>query len=221
MKSLYESILDNTEDVMNRFDDDFEKIHILKLLRNPEWFTISNNAMNNDACFDIRKHRGQWVVDVKREAIYIVSHCPEGYITDGSFRFGSCEVSFTITPKVDGTVCRCKSLKYSPTVSRDFQVDTCPDLKDFKDCPRHVYDSLFISNTGITSLKYLPISANDAAIKGNKDLKSLKGAKKMTVDHHVVFYHNGFECTEQMIKDIWNVKGLIYDDNSYLAKMQK
>lgn len=216
MKSLYESILDDIDVSIEKGQDIAEEHHILKLLKNPDWFTMSQYN-DIEKCIRMRKHRNEWVVDVV-SGPYIICHCPEGYITDGSFRFGSVSPSFTIAAKNDEDQCKCKSLEYGPSVTvRDFQVYRCPDLKDLKNCPRHVYTEMYISETGITTLKYLPISAKTLSIKQNKNLKSLKGAKKITVDGNVYFAHNGFDCTEQMIKDAWNVRGTIMaDDNPFV-----
>jgi hypothetical protein len=112
-----------------------------------------------------------------------------------------------------------KSLKYGPTATKDFQIANCPELKDLKDCPRSVYQELYISNCGINTLKYLPIVAYDkVTIKGNKELKSLNKAKKITTKN-VYFANNGFECTNDMIKQIWNVSGSILADDSPYVKL--
>lgn len=218
MKTLYESLLGDVSTSLTKIDDDTEKLHILKILQDPEWFTTSSYSPI-EKCVKIRKHRNEWVVDVV-SGPYIICHCPEGYITDGSFRFGSVSPSFTIAAKNDEAQCKCKSLEYGPSVTvRDFQIYRCPDLKDLKNCPRHVYTEMYISETGITSLKYLPISAKTVTFKQNKNLKSLKGSKKITVDGNVYFSHNGFDCTEQMIKDAWNVRGTIMADDNPFFKL--
>lgn len=228
MKTLYNSILNDgvisegilsgVDDALTAGDESIIKYNILKLLRNPEWFTISNNT-SDEEYFDIRKYRGMWTVDVKSKGHYIVCHCPEGYITDGSFRFGSVDASFSIDTRDDDVPCKCKSLKYGPTSANDFQIINCPNLKDLKDCPRTIYKELYISNTGINTLKYLPAVAYDrVTIKDNKDLKTLNKAKKITT-RNVYFAHNGFECTEDMIKQVWNVSGPIVTDDSPYVKL--
>lgn len=218
MKTLKESILDDIDVQMQQGDEWAETQPILDLLHNPKWFTISSHTSDEDY-FEIRKHRGMWTVDVKSKGLYIICHCPEGYITDGSFRFGSADAMFCIAAQDDDEKCKCKSLKYGPTAAKDLQIADCPDLKDLKDCPRNVYQELFINNCGINTLKYLPVVAYDkVTIKGNKELKSLNKAKKITTKN-VYFANNGFECTNDMIKQIWNVSGSIIADDSPYVKL--
>jgi hypothetical protein len=222
MKTLYEGILSDMESTLEigneKADEVNAKKHILDLLHNPEWFTISNHVSDEDY-FEIRKHRGMWTVDVKNKGHYIVCHCPEGYITDGSFRFGSVDTSFSIAPAVNKEICNCKSLKYGPTAVKDLQITNCPELKDLKDCPRTVYQDLYIDETGINTLKYLPVVAyNRVTIEGNKELKSLNKTKKITTKA-VYFANNGFECTNDMIKQVWNVSGSIFADDSPYVKL--
>ena len=218
MKTLKESILDDIDVQMHQGDEWAEIQPILDLLHNPKWFTISNHTSDEDY-FEIRKHHGMWTVDVKSKGLYIICHCPEGYITDGSFRFGSADTMFCIAAQDDDEKCKCKSLKYGPTTVKDFQIANCPELKDLKDCPRNVYQELYISDCGINTLKYLPVVAYDkVTIKGNKELKSLNKAKKITTKN-VYFANNGFECTNDMIKQIWNVSGSIFADDSPYIKL--
>ena len=109
--TLTEGLLGDIEDTIAAGDDAAMKLHILKQLRNSELY-YTNTYISDDKLFNIFKNRGKWKVDVNG---YITCFCTEdGYLTDGSFSFNSVK-ELTIFED-DEQMCKCKSLKYGPSI---------------------------------------------------------------------------------------------------------
>lgn len=228
MKTLKESLLDNIEDNLAGGEDIAMRLHILKQLRDPNLYYV-NQHWSDDELFYIFKNRGRWLVDVKD---YITCFCNEnGELTDGSFSFNSIKRHFTIgsndVHSMTPIDCTCKSLKYGPTVVYgDLYITGCPKLKDLKDCPRHVGGEVAINNTGITTLKYFPSTCENVRVVNNKDLKTLKDAKRCNIKKQINIMHNGAEITSDIIRDskmnvVMDSSYAYQGDDSMLAKLYK
>lgn len=215
MKTLYEGILSDIDSTLSIGDDEIVKIHILDELHNPNKYYHFSNG-NDDKYFNIFKHRNKWIVDVNG---FINCYCPDGYITDGSFEFGTIQKDFMICAADDGDICNCKSLKYGPKIVYGcYTVDGCKDLEDLKYCPTQVLDEVLIRDTGITTIKYFPKSCYAAKIINNKNLKSLKGAKPCRVKRQIFIVGNGIDTTKDMLMNIsWKVTDSVGASREYVS----
>lgn len=214
MKTLHESILADIDDTLKQGDDDVAKVHIYNLLANEEWFEIgflSSRSYDSIKKKVILKKKGKkWFVDVEGS---ITCHCPEGYITDGSFEFDRISGDFKIFSKQHSGICNCKSLKYGPkTVGNNLRIMDCPELKNLKYCPETVRDTISIGYTGIETLKYFPEYSAFVEIIGNKNLKNIDSTNNVNIKEGVRIINNGFEST---MKDIESCKWKIVSKNPY------
>jgi hypothetical protein len=214
MKHLYESILADIDDTLDKGDDDVAKVHIYNLLANEEWFEIgflANRSYDSIKKKVILKKKGKkWFVDVEGS---ITCYCPEGYITDGSFEFDNISGDFKIFSKQHSGICNCKSLKYGPkSVGNNLRIMDCPELKNLKYCPEKVRDTISIGYTGIETLKYFPEYSTFVEIIGNKSLKNMDSTNNVNIKEGVRIINNGFEST---MKDMENCKWKIVGKNPY------
>lgn len=207
MRTLKESILSDIESNLSLGNDKVEeyaaKMHILEELHDPKKYYY-DKSQDDDKYFNIFKHRNKWVVDVNG---FITCYCPDGYVTDGSFEFGTIQRDFMICSENDGNPCNCKSLQYGPKIVYGcYTIDTCKDLKDLKYCPIQVVDEVLVRESGITTLKYFPRSCYAAKIIKNKNLKSLKGTKPCSVKRQIFIVDNGIDTTKDMLMNMgWRI----------------
>jgi hypothetical protein len=208
MKTLKESLLSDIESNLSLGDDEVAKMHILGELHNKDKYYYDRRSNNDDKYFNIFKHHNKWIVDVNG---FITCYCPDGYVTDGSFEFGSIQRDFMICAVDDGDPCNCTSLRYGPKiVYGGYTIDACKELKDLKYCPTQVVDEVLVRDTGITTLKYFPKSCYAAKIVNNKNLKSLKGAKHCSVKRQILIVGNGIDTTKDMLMNMsWKVTDII------------
>lgn len=227
MKALIEyideGVLGDVDDILQQGDDEVAREHIIAQLTNPNLYYI-NRHTQFDKVFNIYKKRGKWIVDVNG---FITCFCTEdGYITDGTYEFGTVSGPFSVTNNDDvcEDKCRCKSLQYGPTMCKsDWTIENCPDLKDLKHCPKMVHGTASVTNTGIETVKYFPTYCEVAQFIGNDNLTTLKGAKRCTVARQIYFMCNGADITTDMIRNMpWQCNGadngkiynaIIGDDN--------
>lgn len=215
---INEGILGNADDVLSQGDDEVMKLHILEQLHDLNLYYY-NPYLSDDKIFNIFKNRGRWIVDVKGA---ITCYCTkDGELTDGTFKFGSIDGSFNVF-REDDEDCPCTSFKYRPTtVYGDLYITKCPKLKDLKGCPRIVFGDLTINKTGLTTLKYFPITCKHLYLIENKDLKTTKGARRCDIKGCITAVKNGFTSDIEVFKEIgWlkNYNAVHTFDNSALAK---
>jgi hypothetical protein len=215
MKTLYESILGNIEDTIKQGDDIIIKKHILDQLHDIELYEYDNWADDEEA-FNIYKKDNKWFVDTK---IPFTCRCnAKGELTDGTFSFGIAFDDFVIS-RYDKP-CPLKSLKYGPTavkgVSR-FEISGCPNIKDLKHCPT-IVNSINITSTGITTLKYFPKKCNVVIIDSNKQLTNLSDLKPCDIKKFLRIQRNGIITDENTLNTLkWKLTGnewSCYFDNS-------
>ena len=218
MKTLYEGILGDMEDTLKSGDDAVMMLHILEQLHDLNLYYY-NPYLSDDKIFDIYKNSGRWIVDVKGT---ITCYCTkDGELTDGTFKFGCIDGSFNVF-REDGEDCPCTSFKYGPTtVYGDLYITGCPKLKYLKGCPRIVFGDITINKTGLTTLKYFPITCNHLYLVKNKDLNTTKGARRCDIKNNITAIKNGFVSDIEVFKEIGWIKNYnavhVFDDST-LAK---
>lgn len=210
MKTLYESILGNTKDRVKSVSDDVQKDIIYDKLINSGWYEFGFRGKTPTEIFKIYKKHGKWTVDVNGPMTCYGTE--DGGITDGTFRFGVIDSNFTLSsPPSDSRKCQVKSLKYGPSdVKGSFYIWDSEYLKDLRDCPKYVHESVIISYTPITTLKYFPIYVGrNVLIEENKNLKRVDDTKLCKImGTSVEIRRNGFVTTERTYNDInWEIVG--------------
>lgn len=186
---IYEGVFDksNASNVGKQLETQAIQDKIMSVLKDKEKYYFDPRFENDPDYFTIYKKGNKWFVDVNG---WIVVYANE--ITDGSFYFGNIANDFTVIPKVkDGL----KSLQYGPhTVKGSFKVVDALGLNDLKGCPKTVYDSVEISKTGITTLKYFPtIVGGSVYIQNNEFLVRFHDTKRCTVLYIINISNNGGE----------------------------
>ena len=193
MKSLYEGILADIDDVLQQGDDESMKIHILNQLHNKKLYYYNEFIPDNQA-FRINKKGNKWIVDLKASITCFGTE--NGYVTDGTFSFGVAAGNFTIMPINKNTDCNVKSLKYGPTlVNGIYSIYELHKLKNLKYCPVKIMSDVTIGYTGINTLKYCPEFIRYLEIVGNKKLKTFD-IPKVTIEDGCRLFNNGFISTE-------------------------
>lgn len=219
MKTLYEGILSDMDDVLSTGDDEVMKAHILDQLHNKNLYWYNSMIPDKDA-FIIKKKGNKWIVDLK------ISFCcygtSNGYITDGTFTFGVAAKSFTITPnEYESKYCSIKSLKYCPTlVNGNFSIMDCPKLKNLHYCPKKVISNIVIGNTGITTLKYFPEVSYFIEIVHNKKLTSFDICKTAS-RFGIRLQKNGFESDKNTVIDNSNLSIIMNSNTSETILVDK
>lgn len=200
MKTLYEGILSDMDDVLSSGDDEVMKAHILDQLHNQYLYWYNTMIPDKDA-FIIKKKGNKWIVDLKTNfACYGATE----YITDGTFEFGVAARDFTIHTFIDyekPTRAKLKSLKYGPKlVNNKFSILGMTNLKNLRYCPKKVIEDIVIGETGITTLKYFPEYCRTAEIVYNKKLKDFD-IQDVAIKSCVRLMNNGFESTKAQVRN--------------------
>lgn len=208
MKTLKESLLSDIETNMAKgkeAEEDIIKEQILNFILTSGVYEY-NNFTASDKLFNIYKKRNKWYVDVNS---YITCYCTEdGHITDGTFSFGTVKGDFVVTNKNGNTQCPCVSLNGCPEIVKgSFYIMNSPNLKDLKGCPKNVFYEILIQKTGITTLKYFPVTATTVTIIDNKELKTLNKAGRCYIETLVKIYNNGIPFTKGDIVEMpWVIR---------------
>jgi hypothetical protein len=200
MKNLYESILGDMDDVINKGDDDVAKTHILEQLhdRTLYWYP---KAIPDDKAFIIKKKGNKWIVDLKTN--FTCYGTKEGYVTDGSFSFGVAAKDFIIMGGGENNTGKCniKSLKYGPyLVNGQYCMIDCIKLKNLNYCPKKVMDNIVIADTNINTLKYFPEYVKFVEITHNKNIKAFDICPTSIKDG-IRLHNNGFKSNKTTISD--------------------
>ena len=202
MKTLYEGLLDDMEDVLANTENDAMEVYILKTLGDETKYDY-DKKLSPKKMFRIQKTGNKWIVDVKEN--FTVCGTFDGYVTDGTFEFGVAAKGFYIRPKdilssSDEKV-PLKSLKYCPKmVNHDFMIYNTDGLKNLKFCPKKVYGLFSVTDSDIDTLKWLPEYCSVLQIVNCKKLKSLDGAK-CDVKDIIEIKKNGFTCVPESFKN--------------------
>lgn len=210
MNTLKESLLSKTQIKVSAASETIDKETIKDKLINSGWYQfLCKRDADPDTYLNIYKKYGKWVVDV--DCGMNCYGTQDGYVTDGSFRFGTINGEYNIssepTDREKSHIC---DLKYGPVrVEGGFSIFGNDKLKNLKDCPKYVLDGIIIHDTNITTLKYFPIyCAGSVYISNNKQLKTVTDTKFANIEApSVAFKDNGFVSTELTKRDLkWEIK---------------
>lgn len=209
MRTLKESLLGSTKAKVAGVADVINEEIIRDKLINSGWYYFGKEEERRDI-FKIYKKNGKWVVDV--DCNMTCYGTEDGGMTDGTFRFGTINgyMGLTSAPS-DKRKCQIKSLKYGPQeVKGRLEIWDNEHLKDLRDCPKYVYESVIVSHTPITTLKYFPIYVGrNVLLEENKNLKRVDDTKLCKImGMNVEIRKNGFVSTERTYNELnWEIVG--------------
>lgn len=187
MKTLYEGILADMEDVMTRSDSDIREAVKSFLFDNYYGSYIIPMKPNKDGIFEITFTKKMVVINKELSEL-----------TNGLFIFGDCKGEFDCSHCINLT-----SLKGSPRSIGTFNCSYCPKLTSLVGGPEKLYNNTtyYCNDCGLTTLKGSPKNCFGMNCCNNK-IKNLVGGPEKINGHFICNHNSELEslkgCPEQI-----------------------